>query len=98
MDIEFSIEARGDNLYFQWQKDGTDLSDGNKYWGVNTDTLRILAVKGSDEGDYRCSVENGGGKLFSDEALLSFGKFLATAACIYSVSCMTIFLWDHNLI
>ena len=78
MDIEFSIKASGDNLHFQWQKDGSDLSDGGKYWDVNTDTLHIL-VKGSDEGDYRCSVENGGGKVFSDEAVLNFGKLLTTA-------------------
>ena len=44
---------------------------------MNTDTLRIIAVEGSDEGDYRCLVENDVGKLFSDEALLSFGKLKA---------------------
>ena len=43
---------------------------------MNTDTLRIIAVEGSDEGDYRCLVENDVGKLFSDKALLSFGKLL----------------------
>jgi len=80
MHVKFSIEASGDNLQFQWQKDGSDLnSDGVKYWGVNTDTLYIVAAKGSDEGDYRCLVENDVGKLFSDKALLSFGKLLATA-------------------
>ena len=85
INIEFSIEATGDNLQFQWQKDGSDLnSDGDKYWGVNTDTLYIVATEGSDEGDYRCLVENDVGKLFSDKALLSFGKLLATATCICS--------------
>ena len=79
MNVEFSIEATGDNVQFQWQKDGIDLSDGDKYRGVNTDTLGIIAVEGSDEGDYRCLVENDEGRQFSDEALLSFGKLLATA-------------------
>ena len=74
VNIEFNIEATGDNLHFQWQKDGSDLSDGDKYRGVNTDTLHIVAAEGSDEGDYRCLVENDVGKLFSNEAVLSFGK------------------------
>ena len=78
MHVKFSIEASGDNLQFQWRKDGSDLnSDGVKYWGVNTDTLYIVAAEGSDEGDYRCLVENDVGELFSDKALLSFGKLLA---------------------
>ena len=84
MNIEFNIEATGDNLHFQWQKDGIDLSDGDKYRGVNTDTLHIVVVEGSDEGDYRCLVENDVGKLFSNEAVLSFGKLLATATCVCS--------------
>ena len=78
MSVDFSIEATGDNLWFQWQKDGIDLSDTDKYCGVNTETLGIVAVEASDEGGYRCFVKNDVGKLFSDEALLSFGKLLAT--------------------
>ena len=72
--VDFSIEATGDNLQFQWQKDGSDLSDNDKYCGVNTDTLCIVAVEANDEGDYGCLVRNGGGKLVSDAALLSLGK------------------------
>ena len=99
-DVKFSIGATGDNLRFQWQKDGSDLSDGDKYQGVNTDTLHILAVKGSDEGDYGCLVENDVGKLFSDEAVL-FGKLLALL-CVYVVVICTTKLcksfWGSNLL
>lgn len=56
---------------------------------MNTDTLRIIAVEGSDEGDYRCLVENDVGKLFSDEALLSFGKLQALLTAYVVVSCTT---------
>ena len=84
MNVEFSIEATGINLQFRWQKDDSDLMNGGKYRGIYTDTLRIEAVEGSDEGDYRCLVENDVGRLFSDEALLSFGKLLAFATCICS--------------
>ena len=79
--INFSIEATGDNLKFQWQKDGSDLVNSGKYYGLNTDTLYIVTAEAGDEGDYRCLVENDVGKLFSDEAVLSFGKLLATATC-----------------
>ena len=82
--VNFSIEATGDNLQFKWQKDGIDLSDGDKYFGVNTDTLYIVPAEAADEGDYRCLVENDVEKLFSDEAVLSFGKLLATATCTCS--------------
>ena len=87
-DVKFSIGATGDNLRFQWQKDGSDLSDGDKYQGVNTDTLHILAVKGSDEGDYGCLVENDVGKLFSDETVL-FGKLLALLRVYVVIICTT---------
>ena len=87
MNIEFSIEATGEKLQFQWQKDGSHLMNSDKYWGVHTDTLYIVAVEGSDEGDYRCLVKNDVGRLFSDEALLSFGKLLAFATCLCSQMC-----------
>ena len=87
MNIEFSIEATGKNLQFQWQKDCSDLMDSGKYRGIYTDTLHIVAVEGSDEGDYGCLVKNDVGRLFSDEALLSFGKLLAFATCICSQMC-----------
>ena len=83
-DVDFSIEATGDKLQFKWQKNSIDLSDDDKYMGVNTDNLQIAEVKGIDEGDYRCLVENDVGKQFSDKAVLSFGELLATTTCICS--------------
>ena len=75
VNVEFSIQSIGEKLQFLWQKDGSDLVNSGKYHGVHTDTLRIVAVEGSDEGYYRCLVVNDSGRLFSDEALLSFGKY-----------------------
>ena len=73
---EFNIEIIGNHLQFQWQKDGIDLSDGDKYRGINTDTLHIMTVEESDEGHYRCLVMSDVGKFFSDEAFLG-GKLLS---------------------
>ena len=70
-DIDFSIEATGDNLQFQWQKNGSDLSDGDKYHGVHTDTLHIMRVTEGDKGCYRCLVMNNVETKFSHEALLT---------------------------
>ena len=87
MNVEFSIEATGENLQFQWQKDGSNLVNTGKYRGVYTDSLDIVAVEESDKGVYRCLVENDVGRLFSDVAVLSFGKLLAFATCICSKMC-----------
>ena len=84
-DIEFSIEATGDNLQFQWQKDGSDLSDGEKYHGVHTDTLHIMRVREGDKGRYRCLVMNNVKTKFSHEALLSESKLVSSC---YPSLCM----------
>ena len=84
--VTFKIEATGDELTFQWQKNGSDLHSGSNYSGINTNTLKIRQVKKSDAGQYRCLVKNQvvmDGKL-SKEAELSVGKFHA-AKCIFNV-------------
>ena len=60
-DITFTIVASGDNLQFQWQKDGDDIGS-NESWlcssKPNTSTLKIPCVKKSDKGCYKCLVKN----------------------------------------
>ena len=75
-DTDFSIQATGDNLQFQWQKDGSDLSESGKYCGTNTDTLHIIKMEEDDKGDYRCIVKNDVEMKFSDEALLTVSKLV----------------------
>ena len=77
-DIDFSIEATGGNLQFQWQKDGSDLSDGDKYYGVHTDRLHIIMVEEGDKGRYRCLVMNKVETKFSHEALLTESKLVSS--------------------
>ena len=79
-DIDFSIKATGDNLLFQWKKNGDDLSGNHKYRNVKTDTLRIVTVEKSDEAHYRCFVKNNGGELLSNPALLRVSKFLVATS------------------
>ena len=56
--MTFAIEATGDDLTFQWQKDASDVHNDSNYSGTDTNTLSIRQVKKSDEGRYRCLVKN----------------------------------------
>ena len=62
-----TFEASGDDLQFQWKKDGKDLHNSSKYQGTKTHTLHIKDVKKSDKGNYQCLVKNDVGEL-SEEA------------------------------
>ena len=58
-DISFSVVAIGDNLLYQWRKDGLDIG------GAETDNYFINNVQVSDEGNYDviitgdCGIETG---------------------------------------
>ena len=70
MNTDFIIEAIGDNIQFHWQKDGCDLSNGDKHHGTNSKILHIVEVDEGDKGCYRCLVKNDVGEKFSNEAHL----------------------------
>ena len=58
----FTVEATGNNLQFQWQKDGIDI-DRNKSrlqcsQTANASTLHIHVVEKCDKGHYKCLVKN----------------------------------------
>ncbi|MFC2113998.1 immunoglobulin domain-containing protein [Bacteroidota bacterium] len=63
--VEFTIEAEGESLTYQWQKDGNDI----KY--ATTEAYQIASAKVSDAGTYSCIVKNDWGQLESDEAVLT---------------------------
>ena len=66
----FSVTATGDNLMYQWQKDGVDISTG-----ANSASYMIAAVAESDEGEYRCVVSNTANSVTSTAADLSVCKY-----------------------
>ena len=71
------VRATGDNLLYQWQKDGIDLSDDDRHHDTGTDTLRIVNVeKGDSKAHYRCHVKNEIGDEFSKEAVLTVSKLV----------------------
>ena len=74
------MEATGDVLQFQWQKNATDIHDhGSRYHGTDSDTLHILMVERGDKGCYRCCVKNYEGEEFSNDAVLTVSKFVLTS-------------------
>ena len=74
-DVQFTVTATGTApLSYQWQKDGVDLTDGDRIKGASTTTLSITAVQKSDEGRYRSVVTNITGKVTSKPATLTLGK------------------------
>ena len=54
----FKVEATGDDLTFQWLKNGSDVHNDSNYSGTDTSTLMIQHVKSSDGGCYNCLVSN----------------------------------------
>jgi len=62
---QFTVSATGDGLFYQWQKDGTDIS------GATTDTCTINSVSTSDAGEYTCIVSDDCGSVTSDSATLA---------------------------
>ena len=84
----FKVEATGDRLKFKWQKDRKiDLSDDEKYYDTDTDTLHIVEVEKGDKGRYRCRVSNYITEIFSKEAFLTVSKLVihvVVCLCTYS--------------
>ena len=81
-DITFHVEATGDNLQFQWQRDGADIDSNDSWFSSSqtdsTSTLQIQRVQKSDNGHYKCLVKNPVEQsgVPSQEAELSVGKFV----------------------
>ena len=76
-DVTMTVQATGDNLHYQWQKDGIDLSDDDRHCDAGTDTLGIAKVEKSDnKARYRCLVKNEIGEEFSKDALLTVSKLV----------------------
>ena len=76
-DVTMTVRANGDNLHYQWQKDGIDLSDDDRHHDTGTHTLCIMKVEMCDnKACYRCLVKNEIGEEFSKDALLTVSKLI----------------------
>ena len=76
-EAKFIVQATGYCLHFQWQKNGRDLPNDDRYCGTDTNTLRIVNVEKDDsKARYWCHVKNEIGKEFSKEAVLTVSKLV----------------------
>jgi len=72
--VTFCVEATGDDLKFQWQKDGKDLDNDHRIRDTDTNNLSIQSVQKSDKGCYRCLAKNAVDSKLSSESELSVCK------------------------
>lgn len=64
-EVEFTVEALGENLTYQWKKDDVDIESANSY------TYTILETSIEDEAEYKCEVIGECGTIESIAATLT---------------------------
>jgi subtilisin family serine protease/PKD repeat protein len=67
-DHSFTVTASGDNLTYQWQKDGINISS------ATSDLYTISGIDIADEGNFNCIVEGTCGTAGSDTVALTVGE------------------------
>src|SRR6266568_4684842 len=68
----FTVAALGDlPLFYQWQENGTNLTDGGNISGAATSTLTLANVSAADDGTYSVVVSNTIRAVSSDKAVLT---------------------------
>jgi hypothetical protein len=69
--VSFTVTGAGATaLTYQWQKDGSDLSNGPRISGAASATLSIANLQTSDQGSYTVIITDQAGSVTSDPALL----------------------------
>ena len=69
-----TVQANGSELTYQWQRTGVNLTDGAKYSGSTTASLRVMAVMREDEENFTCVVTNAVDSITSNAAELTLRK------------------------
>ncbi len=68
----FTVAATGSGtLYYQWQRNNSNLNNAGHYSGVTTEALTITSADAGDAGSYRCVVTNAYGSTNSAAATLA---------------------------
>ncbi|MBS1491771.1 MAG: hypothetical protein JSS93_14705, partial [Bacteroidetes bacterium] len=102
--VSFSVSASGTNLSYQWQENGSNLSNGGIYSGVNTSTLTLTGITlALNTNKYQVVVKNASGSctanVTSPFATLTVNKIpdaSASDVIICSGSLTNIFITNPN--
>jgi len=72
--VSFTVTASSSlPLFYQWQKDGTNLADGGSVNGATNSALTISGVQPGNSGGYWVVVNDSGGAVTSSVATLTVG-------------------------
>lgn len=74
-DFTLTASATGDNLSYQWYKDGVALVDGNGFTGTNTDVLTVNYT-GASWGRYKCLISNSCDEAFTADYIFDLNDGL----------------------
>ena len=73
LSVNVEVDPDDTSIPYQWQLNGTDLSDSNTYEGTKTAMLRITNIQDDNRGKYRVFIahsESG----FTNSVTISIGK------------------------
>ncbi len=73
--ITLTVTATGENLTYQWRKNGKNLNDGNGVSGATTATLTISGLSDDDYGVYSVAVFSPAGSVVSGNAVVSVSAY-----------------------
>ena len=84
--VSFNVVASGDDpISYQWQENGTNLTDGGNIVGSATPTLTISAVTLSNQGAYSVVVSNAVFSITSQNAVLTVLPVTSPSASVASL-------------
>jgi alpha-tubulin suppressor-like RCC1 family protein len=81
--VTFNVIAQGAGLTYQWQKSGSNLTDGGRIFGAQTATLTLSNILPADAGSYSVLVQNAFGTLSSSNAVLAVVPLVAWGTNLY---------------
>ena len=88
--IMFTVVADGSDLTYQWQRNGVNLTDGDKYSGATTANLTVMNVMEEDEGSFTCVVTNVVDSVTSSPADLTVRKCVCMCVCMCVCVCVCV--------
>jgi hypothetical protein len=93
----FEVESLGNNLSYQWRKNGTNLADGGNIPGAQSSRLVINNISEADVGDYTVVITNSVGAVTSSPpASLSLAALPTTPYEAAVVSANPVAYWRLN--